>query len=285
MAGDAPPRSPRYPQMNLQQAIEKLAMLYNADKTAGAPADAAVIHMGFKGRSGPANTALAALRRFGLVESKNGRIAPSQRGIAILVLPESDPRRAFSLREAALLPQTYKVLFDRYSETGLPSDQTLESELLLGGEFNHNVVYSFVKDFRASLRFAGLIDDKGVILYRMGTPSTTDDPDVDEDGGTNMQLTADSTEITLPDDLPLPRSQQAGTQRLSAQSAPTSTIFMSDLQGPVVRFDLPRGNLVEIRLRSKLTPAEFQKLKKIFELSELAFVEDPDELDHSNLAR
>jgi len=55
--------------------------------------------------------------------------------------------------------------------------------------------------------------------------------------------------------------------------------------GPSVRFDLPRGNMVEIRLRSKLTPTDFEKLKKIFELSELAFVEDdpgtdPDDQYH-----
>ena len=44
--------------------------------------------------------------------------------------------------------------------------------------------------------------------------------------------------------------------------------------GPKVRFDLPRGNFIEIRLKSKVTPQEFQKIKKIFDLSELAFLED-----------
>jgi hypothetical protein len=41
-----------------------------------------------------------------------------------------------------------------------------------------------------------------------------------------------------------------------------------------VRFDLPRGNAIEIRLRAKVTPEEFAKIKKIFDLSEVAFVEE-----------
>jgi len=44
--------------------------------------------------------------------------------------------------------------------------------------------------------------------------------------------------------------------------------------GPSVKFDLPRGNVIEIRMRSKCTPEEFAKVKRIFELSEVAFVED-----------
>jgi|HubBroStandDraft_6_1064221.scaffolds.fasta_scaffold21225_4 hypothetical protein len=44
--------------------------------------------------------------------------------------------------------------------------------------------------------------------------------------------------------------------------------------GPIVKFDLPRGNAVEIRLRQKLSPEDFKQLKRIFDLSELAFVDE-----------
>ena len=47
--------------------------------------------------------------------------------------------------------------------------------------------------------------------------------------------------------------------------------------GPVVKFDLPRGNAIEIRLKAKVTHAEFQKIKRIFELSEVAFVAEEGE--------
>jgi hypothetical protein len=47
--------------------------------------------------------------------------------------------------------------------------------------------------------------------------------------------------------------------------------------GPCVRFDLPRQNVIEIRLKAKVTPGEFAKIKRIFDLSEVAFVMDEEE--------
>jgi hypothetical protein len=60
--------------------------------------------------------------------------------------------------------------------------------------------------------------------------------------------------------------------------APPAALVAGDNEwsGPSVRFDLPRGNAVEIRLKSKVSGKEFQKLKKIFELSAVAFIEDDD---------
>jgi hypothetical protein len=53
-------------------------------------------------------------------------------------------------------------------------------------------------------------------------------------------------------------------------------------RGPTVRFDRPRGNVIEIRLRSKVTLEEFQKIKNIFDLSEFAFIEDDSDPDRSS---
>jgi hypothetical protein len=42
-------------------------------------------------------------------------------------------------------------------------------------------------------------------------------------------------------------------------------------------FPLPGNNAIEIRLKSKVTQAEFHTIKKIFDLSELAFVKEEKE--------
>lgn len=158
-------RSPRYPAIGLEEAVKKVGKLYEADRTAGAPAEAAMKHMGYSGRTGPANTAIAALRRFGLVESKAGRVVPSQLAIAILLLPEDDHRRIAALQETALSPETYAELFEEFRPAGgIPSAESMEHDLIIKGEFNPNAVKTFVKDFRESLIFAGLIDENGVIL-------------------------------------------------------------------------------------------------------------------------
>ena len=49
-------------------------------------------------------------------------------------------------------------------------------------------------------------------------------------------------------------------------------------ESPTVAFDLPRGNRLEMRLRSKISSEEFEYVKKIFSLAEIAFV-DKDIVD------
>jgi hypothetical protein len=43
---------------------------------------------------------------------------------------------------------------------------------------------------------------------------------------------------------------------------------------PPLTFPLPRGNVIEIRLKSKVTSKEFEKIKQLLDLSESSFVED-----------
>ena len=43
---------------------------------------------------------------------------------------------------------------------------------------------------------------------------------------------------------------------------------------PTLTFPLPRGNVIEIRLKSKVTTKEFAKIKQLLDLSESSFVED-----------
>jgi hypothetical protein len=59
-------RSPNYPAIGLRAAIEKVRLLYDADKKAGAPIDVALSHMGFSKRHGQAMTILSALKKFRL---------------------------------------------------------------------------------------------------------------------------------------------------------------------------------------------------------------------------
>lgn len=157
-------RSPNYPAVSLPEAIERVGRLYAADKKAGAPLDAALKHMGFSGKHGKSMMVLSALRKFGLTEDTGGRIVPTQRAVEILVLPKDDHRRLNAVRDAALSPEIHRELFDEYSSNGLPSDETLKSELIAFKGFNPNAVEDFVRDFRATLEFASLSDDDGVEL-------------------------------------------------------------------------------------------------------------------------
>jgi hypothetical protein len=51
---------------------------------------------------------------------------------------------------------------------------------------------------------------------------------------------------------------------------------------PPLTFPLPRDNMTEIRLKRKVTPKEFQKIKQLLDLSEMSFVLDENEADELN---
>lgn len=151
-------RSPNYPAIGLKAAIDKARQLYEADRKAGAPIDAALKHMGFSKRHGQAMAVLSALKKFNLVEESSGRIVLTQQAIDILVFPEQDERRVRAIRECALSPDIYRELFDQYKSSGMPSDETLRAELIADKHFNPSAVEGFIRDFKETLIFAGIMD-------------------------------------------------------------------------------------------------------------------------------
>lgn len=154
-------RSPNYPAEGLEAAINRVRKLYTADHEAGSSIESAAVHIGFTKAHGEAQSVLAGLKKFGLVEMRGDRAFVTKRAVSILFFPD-DERGKRALREAALLPQIYRELVNDYKETGLPSDQTLRAELIADRGFNPKAVDAFLKDFRASLAYAGISAEKPV---------------------------------------------------------------------------------------------------------------------------
>lgn len=165
-------RSPSYPTIGLREAVERLGKFYKVDGKAGAPPEPAIKHMGYSTAHGAAFSALAALKKFGLVAESNGRIVPTQRAIEILNLQESDPRRLQAIRDAAIAPEIHRQLI-RENPNGLPGDDSLESELVAYKDFNPNAVKGFVKDFKDTLDFAAL-SDLSVLAAEVGDQEEPD---------------------------------------------------------------------------------------------------------------
>lgn len=151
-------RSPNYPAVGLGEAIERLKLFMKEDGRAGATAAIAAKHIGFATAHGQAYSTLAALKKFGLVEDRDGRVVPTPRAIEINSLPEADARRLKAIREAALLPSTFSELIAEYKDTGLPSEDTLAGELVAYKGFNPNGVKEFLRSFKETIEFAGLSD-------------------------------------------------------------------------------------------------------------------------------
>jgi hypothetical protein len=247
-------RSPSYPAVDLGAAIKLVEKLYPAAKHS-LGAEVIAEQLGYKGINS-ASPYIAALKHFGLLmeESGNGdrMLRLSDRALDIAVDREgiSDQRKR-AIKEAALDPALHAELWDKWGRE-LPPDGEMRRYLERERGFNPNYVGKFIEQFKATLSFSGLSGDDKI---------TQEQDDEQWRREQNVETTKDN--LDRGEKLKNPPSQKRD----------------EGWSGPIVKFDLPRGNMVEIRLRSKLSPQEFAKLKKIFELSELAFVADDEDDD------
>ena len=229
VVGKSRQRSPNYPAIGLRAAIEKVRQLYDADKKAGAPIDAALKHMGFSKRHGQAMAVLSALKKFDLVQEATGRIVPTQHAIDILVFPDQDERRTRALQECALSPSIYRELYERYKSTGIPSEETLRAELIADKQFNPNAVEGFVQDFKDTLVFAGIMNRGELSL-----------------GAEDTLEMSDSAHPLAQTPIPAPKSMPQGMKEISLPVGVTEegqAIFAH------VRFDAPlkKGMLLSLK--------------------------------------
>jgi hypothetical protein len=153
-------RSPGYPAIDLETALERAKQIKDAEKRNFAPIEAVMKHWGYISKSGPVLTTWAALIKFGLLEPKGtgterqGRITDLAWNILIDNREES-PDRVKAIQEAALSPTIHQKLWDRY-EGNLPSDETFRIHLLRDYKFTEGAVKDFISQFKRTIAFAKL---------------------------------------------------------------------------------------------------------------------------------
>jgi hypothetical protein len=233
-------RSPNYPAVGLRAAVERVRALYEKDGRPGAPLETAVQHFGYSSAHGQAMTTVSALKKFGLIEDRNNRIVPTELAVQILEYPPSKQRHADALQEAVLKPEIYAELVEQYRQHGrLPSDESLRPELITDKGFNPKAVDGFLKDFRDSLEYAGLLEGNTLKLSSAATSDT-------DEGAEGMTETREKTEQQ--------RQPPKGT-------------------GPYIRFPLSATNTVEISVTERMSIDDFIKIQQLIELSKSAFVD------------
>jgi cell division septation protein DedD len=121
-APDTPVRSPSYPAWPLAEAVTAVRKIEAQYRSAKVDRQAAAKIIGYSGLSGPANKALAALAQFGLVErAGKGEMRVTDRARAILH-PDSPEEKRSELRSAALEPQLFRELQERWPNMIPPED-------------------------------------------------------------------------------------------------------------------------------------------------------------------
>jgi hypothetical protein len=158
-------RSPNYPSIPLDVAVEKVGVLYKEDGKFGSDTETAMRHLGYSSVSGPARTVMSALRKFGLIEYQAGRTVPTAQALDILVYTPGQPQYEAAVKEAALAPDIYRLLWEQYAPGGrLPSDLSIKQHLIRGLDFNPKSVDGFLSDFKSTMEWAGLLDGNRVVV-------------------------------------------------------------------------------------------------------------------------
>lgn len=182
-------RSPAYPSMGLKTALDYATTVYKQEKRTAAPVAVVASHCGTDIKSSKGLRLIAALKQYGLaVEEGSGedrQVRLSETALDYLI-GDSDGQKSEAVQTAALSPPIHKKIWGHFKGE-LPSDASLKAFLLRQLDFNDKYVDRFIKQFRSTLRFAGL--EEG---------DTIDEPDAEEENGNGQEEQNRSPDLLSP---------------------------------------------------------------------------------------
>ena len=148
-------RSPNYPGIDLETAIEAVHALHKGNLSQGqfTPDDAATA-WGYRGPSGPVRVRLAALRQYGLLDSQRGENPKlSRRARTFLLRNQASREYRDELEGAALTPTFFREIRDSRPDA---SDGVLRQYLIVDRNFTDDGAERLIAVYRATMRLAGL---------------------------------------------------------------------------------------------------------------------------------
>ena len=152
-------RSPNYPGIDLEDAIDSVVKLYNSLGRNEFDSDDAIKAWGYSSGSGPVRVRMAALRQFGLVDGRRGESRRvSRTGLFFATRDQSSAEYQDALRATAVRPPLFAKARDAMPNA---SDGALRQWLLMDEDFSDEGASRFVEVFRSTMRFAGL-DNIGI---------------------------------------------------------------------------------------------------------------------------
>src|ERR1700741_2523810 len=148
-------RSPLYPSDGLETCAKNAKKIYDAEKRSTTSNLVAAKHLGYTSLSGASRTALASMKRFGLlVEEAGEKVRVSDEAVKLLMAPDDDVRLPL-LRHIALKPDIIRELLAEHPD-GLPSDDTLKYKLVADRGFGEDAAKALIRSLRETVRFARL---------------------------------------------------------------------------------------------------------------------------------
>lgn len=116
-------RSPRYPNIPISEAIQKVRAIYEQEQTDPASAEVMAEHMGYKGLNGASLKALSSLRKYNLLEGRGDDLRVSRDAQTLILDPADSPSYRESLRRCAYGPELFASLRNQFK--GNPSERNV----------------------------------------------------------------------------------------------------------------------------------------------------------------
>lgn len=165
-------RSTSYPSLTLEDALKRLNDLKVAIGVKGQFTRGAIVKaIGYSSVSGASARAVAALVQYGLLDRDKDTYMLSRIGAKYL-MPTQEGEDIDAVQTAALKPKLFSQLFDAYEGQALPKQ--LNNILTLKYGIQNKAAPSVVKIIESSFKFAGLIDNNGVLSSPDGAIARTE---------------------------------------------------------------------------------------------------------------
>jgi len=202
-------RSPRFPSLSLEKALDRATEFYEHEKRGSAPYAAAAQHWGYKASSSGAIQTFATLRSYGLLDGTHKDMRLSELALRILLDKRPDPTERNQLkRQAALNPPIAAQISEKWKD-GLPSDATLNHFLVLDLGFNESTASKAINIIKENERFTN-------VSY---SDTLSSDDEIEKTLDMERQQLKKVVSSTPQDQEQIIR---AGVQRLMGQGTPTS---------------------------------------------------------------
>jgi hypothetical protein len=144
-------RSPNYPSISLEDAIERLRGIYEKQQRYPATREVLAQLMGYSGLNGASASVVSALSKYGLIEGHGETLRVSEMGQDLILHRRGDPEYDAAVRASAYMPAFFRELREQFP-SGLPHDHSLRATLVKRG-FNPRAIDAAVRTYRETIDF------------------------------------------------------------------------------------------------------------------------------------
>jgi hypothetical protein len=155
-------RSPAYPFLSVQKALDKARDLYAREGSYAAPLESALKAWGYGAKSSGGRQTLATMKYYGLIdisgEGDSRRIRVSDVGRRIILdQRDDDTEKRQLIRKVALTPAVHRALYEEFPQ-GVISDGTARHFLIFDQHYNETAAGEILSEFKETASYAGLYE-------------------------------------------------------------------------------------------------------------------------------